>query len=33
MNLDQMVAEAMKRIQSFVNRSAAQHLYHMRKHA
>jgi hypothetical protein len=28
-NLDQLCAEAMKRINHYINRAAAQHLYHM----
>jgi len=31
--IEQMAAEAMKRIQTYVNRAAAQHLFHMRKKA
>lgn len=30
MNLDQMCADAMKRIQRYINLSAAQHLYMLR---
>lgn len=29
MNLDTLCTEAMKRLQQYINRAAAQHLYHL----